>query len=101
MLKQFFEQKTAVYTALEAMKNADLIKAVSSVDSDTLQNVIDVLKTFQTATTVISKYSLCTISLILSLQLLLITKWNVQNTEQKVIAQMKAVMQEDMDSRHN
>ena len=73
MLKQFFEQKTAVYTALEALKNADLIKAVSSVDSDTLQNVIDVLKTFQTAKTVISKYSLCTISLILSLQLLLIT----------------------------
>ena len=87
MLKRFLEQNTAGYTALEAMNNAGLVKAVSSVDSDMLKSVINVLEPFQTATTVMSSDSLCTISLILPLQHSLITK-------------CADAMQEDLDSRY-
>ena len=87
LLKRFLEQNTAGYTALEAMNNAGLVKAVSSVDSDMLKSVINVLEPFQTATTVMSSDSLCTISLILPLQHSLNTK-------------CADAMQEDLDSRY-
>ena len=101
MLERFLEQKSALHATLESGKSADLLRAINTVDSIVMQHVVEVLQPFQSATTVMSSETLCTISLILPLLHSLISKCDTNASDPKIIVDMKEAMQADLRSRYN
>lgn len=101
MLDRFLEQKSVIYTALDELRNLDLLHSMEKIDSSMVSAVVELLNHFKTATIEMSSESKCTISLIIPLQISLLEKCEHLETDSGYIKEMKSILHDDLQPRYD
>lgn len=101
MLERFAEQRPAIFAALEALKNTDLVRVYEQIKSSDVETIMHFLKPYKTATDVMSGSSYATVSLIKPLMENLMTKCIVESCDCAIARDMKMAAMNDLEERYN